>query len=913
MAIFPQMNNPNHKRYRSKRHGGQSPVKSPSRPYTFRIYKSLRPVLDRIKTPEAAPFVPDPFQIEALSKIEGSDVLVTAPTGAGKTYIAVEAIDKVFRKGGRSWYASPLKALSNAKYQEFGEIFGPENVGILTGDRKENSHASVIVGTTEILRNQLYDTMHRGEDINIDLVVLDEAHYLGDADRGVVWEEVLIYLPPRVRLLLLSATILNGREISKWLTWMRGSECEWVAAYERPVPLFPLFLFPGGELAPLGTSRGLLPRIEKIDPRSLPRSELAEVPKILDVLRNANLLPAIFFLKSRADCDKAVGFCWTANVPKEEENSHFRETFEKVLDGYPFLRTHQHLSALESCRVGSHHGGQLPNWKLFLEKMMQAGNLDAIFSTSTIAAGVNFPARTVVVFQSDRFNGKDFVPLSATDLLQMTGRAGRRGMDEIGFVLVVPGQHQDPRLINDLLKSPPDPIQSQIRINFSMVLNLLLSHTPEEIRNLFVASLATFQNLGRDSRSVKKLEAVRAELEEYREQMGCGSLDALPEVRSGFSTAREQFRKMNRSLKRRPRYGKLDQFGPGRIFFSQRGTPYICVAFPDFEYRNVEAVRLAYPVRTRRGRMRTHRVAFQRVREPGVLLDTFPEPDGREEWEELIRRAANGEFRPIETPLGRTAEKDGGGEHTAASDDLASRDLAATSGRLQSYPCEKCALFGPCQKDTAHPFSSALRRYFHLFAKVDSTQEQLWRSFSKHYGLLQAEGYVDGGGRLTPDGMWACKLRLDQPLLISEGIRKNVFPQEKPELLAALIAPFVTDRDKQGDVQLASFIWKYPDLAKPFFQMLKQLQRLRECLQAEGFETPPLPFWALVTVYHWAQGLTWEQLREISGMDEGDLAMIILRTADHLRQIEALAETHPQLAATAGKAVRMLLREPVLG
>ena len=160
--------------------------------------------------------------------------------------------------------------------------------------------------------------------------------------------------------------------------------------------------------------------------------------------------------------------------------------------------------------------------------------------------------------------------------------------------------------------------------------------------------------------------------------------------------------------------------------------------------------------------------------------------------------------------------------------------------------------------------------------------------------------------------MWASKLRLDQPLLISEGIRKNLFPQDRPELLAALIAPFVTDRDKQGDIQLATFVWKYPELAKPFFQMLKGLQRLKESLQAEGFETPPMPFWAVVTVYHWAQGLSWDQVREISGMDEGDLAMIILRTADHLRQIEALFETHPGLAATAGDAIDLLLREPVL-
>jgi superfamily II RNA helicase len=847
--------------------------------------------------------VPDPFQVEALREAEEFDVLVTAPTGAGKTYIAVEAIDKVFRRGGKSWYASPLKALSNAKHEEFRELFGAENVGILTGDRKENTQAPIIVGTTEILRNQLYDIMHRGEDIDMDLVVLDEAHFLGDVDRGVVWEEVLIYLPPRVRLLLLSATILNAMEICKWLTWLRGFTCKWVAAYERPVPLFPLFLFPNGELAPLGTRRGLLQRIEKIDPRSLPRSELPEIPNVLEALRSANLLPAIFFLKSRADCNKAVELCRPAPGSKGLESPEgFSKRLDELLKDYPFLRTHQHLSILRHCRVGSHHGGQLPHWKLLLEKMMQAGHVDAIFSTSTIAAGVNFPARTVVIFQSDRFNGKGFVSLGATDLLQMTGRAGRRGMDEIGFVLVVPGQHQDPRLINDLLKSQPDPIQSQIRVNFSMVLNLLLSHNPEEIRNLFVASLATFQNMSSDVRSMKKLEALRAELEQWRDLMRCGSLEELAEIRPRYSNSLEQYRKMRKSIKRRPRYRKLvDQLAPGRVLFSQRGTPYICVAWPDFEYGNVEAVRLANPMRFRRRRIRTHRLAFQRVRELSVLLDSFPDPEEREGWESLLARASGGEFTPIEfsVPESSTA-------------DLASRDLAAIAERVDSYPCGQCPLFAPCRQETAHPFSAALSRYFHLFAKLDLAQEQLWRSFIKHYALLQAEGYVNEGGKLTRDGMWASKLRLDQPLLISEGIRNGIFPQDEPELLAALIAPFVTDRDKQGDVQLASFIWKYPDLAKPFFQMLKDLQRLRERLQTEGFETPPLPFWAVVTVFHWAKGMSWEQLHEISGMDEGDLAMIVLRTADHLRQIQTLCQTHPQLAAAAGQAINLLLREPVL-
>lgn len=901
MSIFPQLNNPGQKRYRSKQRNHPLSIKSSEAVYPFKVYRSLRPVLDKIGTPAPAPFVPDPFQVEALEALTGSDVLVTAPTGAGKTYIAVEALGQTLRRGGKSWYASPLKALSNAKYEEFRELFGPENVGILTGDRKENSHAPVIVGTTEILRNQLYDIMHQGEDLDIDLVVLDEAHYLGDQDRGVVWEEVLIYLPARVRLLLLSATIQNAVEICDWLAWMRGCPCKWVAAYDRPVPLFPLFLFPGGELAPLNTRKGLLARIGKLDPKSFPRSEIPEIPRIMHVLRKANLLPAIFFLKSRSDCDKAVSFCHAAPPSERQDCEAFQKRLDELLEIFPFLRTHQHLGILQHSRVGSHHGGQLPHWKLLLEKLMQEGFLEAIFSTSTIAAGVNFPARTAVIFQSDRFNGREFVPLTATDLLQMTGRAGRRGMDEIGFALVIPGQHQDPQLINDLLKSPPDTIHSQIRVNFSMVLNLLLSHKPEEIRSLFVSSMATYQNMSHDARAMKKLESARSELTEWKQEMACGSIENLAEVRPQYAAAMDQFHKMRKALKRKPKYRfSMEQLVPGRIFLSQRKTPYICIARPDLDYRNIEAVRLAHPVRFRRKRIRSYRVAFQRIRNLSIVLESVPGPADREAWLELVARSTSGEFRPTHNAASSTSEE------------LASQDMSVLHERIQSLPCRTCGLFGPCHKDISHPFSSSLRNYFHHRSQMASTEEQLWNSFFRHYRLLQAEGYVDQSGKLTADGLWASKLRLDQPLLISEGIRTNVFPQDSPELLAALIAPFVMDRDRQGDIQLANLVWKFPDLAKLFFKMLQNLQRLREQLQAEGFEIPPLPFWAVVTIFHWAQGLTWDKVREISGMDEGDLAMIILRTADHLRQIQALAETHPRLAATAGEAIRLLLREPVL-
>lgn len=898
----------------------------PEHPFHFRIHPTVRRVLDRIGVPEPGDFVADPFQIEALDGLEHSDVLVTAPTGAGKTYIAIKAIESVFERGGRSWYASPLKALSNAKYEELSQIFGDENVGILTGDRKENIHAPVIVGTTEILRNQLYDTMHQGIDLPVDLVVLDEAHYLGDQDRGVVWEEVLIYLPARVRLLLLSATIDNAREICEWLEWLRHSPCQWVSSDQRPVPLYPLFLLLSGELIPLSTKRGLFSKVKAVDSSSFSRKDFPNVPKLLDVLRDANLLPAIFFMKSRADCEKAITLCGPSNGRKRRKDSKaFSSRLKEILDTYPFLRNHQHLSILKKARVGAHHGGQLPHWKLLLEKLMQEGFLDAIFSTSTVAAGVNFPARTVVISQSDRFNGKEFAPLSATDLLQMTGRAGRRGMDEIGFVLAIPGPFQDPQLIHDLLRSAPDPIASQIKINASMVLNLLLSHKPDEIRNLFASSLATFQNLSKEVEIRKEYESLQKELDQWVPEMACGTIDRLAEVRPQYGNLKEQIRKARKLWKRQANLRSLySHLTVGRIFLSKRGTPYVVLEEPDLERQTVVAVRLGFPLRFRRGQIRPMRVGFHRIREFGGKVDSMPSFLEREAWKDLALETerklygSNGK-RHIRTDApadGALPEGEEDGTKLASdSNELGAQEALGeypTWEALRSTPCNRCRLFGPCQKSRSHPFSNLLKDYFEHRSKMESIQQRLWQDFLKHYHLLQEEGYVDKEGNLSEDGLWASKLRLDQPLLISEGIRKGVLPLDSPELLAALIAPFVMDRDRPGDHQLASMVWKFQDLAKPFFRMLQGLQRLKEHLNAAGFSTPPLPFWTVVTLYYWAAGSDWDTVREISGMDEGDLAMVILRTADHLRQIESLSETHPQLATSARKAIEMILREPVL-
>jgi ATP-dependent RNA helicase HelY len=246
----------------SRTHPNLTKSATPNRGFS----SDLKQLLEGIGTPRPQPFKPDPFQLEALAALEFEDVLVTAPTGSGKTWIAREEIRRLLDAGRRAWYTTPLKALTNSKYQEFSEEFGEDRVGILTGDRKDNTAAPLVVGTTEIYRNQLFDSLRGGGDIDADLVVLDEAHYLGDEDRGHVWEEAIILTPPRIRLLLLSATVGNADEFASWISEVRGVRCGVITRPgARPVPLRAAILLPDKRLLPLVNEGGRLnPEIEQM-------------------------------------------------------------------------------------------------------------------------------------------------------------------------------------------------------------------------------------------------------------------------------------------------------------------------------------------------------------------------------------------------------------------------------------------------------------------------------------------------------------------------------------------------------------------------------------------------------------------------------------------------------------------------
>lgn len=822
--------------------------------------RGLLPLLREVGVPEVRPFVPDPFQLEALGHLAHHDCIVSAPTGSGKTWIAARAVEDYLKRGLRCWYASPLKALSNSIYAQFRTEFGDEACGILTGDRKENPSAPVIVGTTEILRNQLYDAMHQGLDLSADMVILDEAHYLSDPERGVVWEEVLIYLPARVRLLLLSATISNPQDLLGWLGAIRGHAPRLVLSKERPVPLKMLFLFPDGEVTLLGGKRGIKPRIKRLMEGGEGAVSL-RYADMLTCLRRLNLLPAIFFLKSRADCDRAVRLC-----PPLEESSplprNIRSRLKEIFSHHPHLKGHRQLRYLVEAGVGAHHAGQLPYWKALIEKMMQEGLLEAIFSTSTVAAGVNFPARTVVLLQSDRFNGKDFVPLTSTELHQMIGRAGRRGKDRIGFALVVPGRHQDPQLLHELEGSAAEPLVSRIHINFSMTLNLLLSHRPGEVKDLLERSFAAFRM---ERSGVDEGPSVSSLLASLREQ--------VPQALCDASDPYEMMALIGGRLSSSEGAQKRSLLTPGRIFRHRNGKLYVVCRL---EARRGKTVCAAYridPAGRRKGRPAPKRIDLSRIKE---VTDRFMEPE----------KAA-------------ALNKRGG-------EPLDPQQAPPENGKADI--CGDCPHLRICRGRKNSVVRRLLSDLSKALGKEGGSSLSLWLSFKKHLRFLKYTGFADEDDRLTSDGLWASRLRLDQPLLIAEAIRKKAFNGLSPTLLASALAPFVWDRSVDVSVKgeleptAAYSVWS---------RLMESITEIRRLKSAWGFETPPLQFWPSVALYLWAGQRSWEEVLKTVSADEGDLASLIMRTADHLRQITNLKETHPALAQTASEAIRMIMREPV--
>jgi ATP-dependent RNA helicase HelY len=501
----------------------------------------------------------DLFQLSACGSLEeGSSVLVAAPTGAGKTIVAEFAVYLAMQDPrAKVFYTAPMKALSNQKYQEFLAEYGPDEVGLLTGDTNINSQARIVVMTTEVLRNMLY----ANSDLltNLSYVIMDEVHYLADRFRGAVWEEIIIHLPLDVRLVSLSATVSNAEEFGDWLQAVRG-ETTVIVSEERPVPLEQhvlvrsklLDLFDAAAADGLGVdvSPAALHRVNpelvrlaasgsramggrrqsdlgKYHARQARENGRMNRAQIVELLDSKNLLPAVFFIFSRVGCDAAVQQVLRAGVSltNTAERAEIREIVEERCrtlkdEDLAILDYWEWLGGLER-GVAAHHAGMLPAFKEVVEELFQRKLVKAVFATETLSLGMNMPARTVVLEKLEKFNGEARVPITPGEYTQLTGRAGRRGIDVEGHSVIQWQEGLDPQAVASLASRRTYPLNSSFSPTYNMAINLIERFGRDRTREVLESSFAQFQADRAVVDLARKVRSQEESLTGYAQSMKC--------------------------------------------------------------------------------------------------------------------------------------------------------------------------------------------------------------------------------------------------------------------------------------------------------------------------------------------------------------------------------------------------------
>ena len=536
---------------------------SPSERYARAKVKQSAPSYNSFL--ELLEFALDPFQEQACHALaKGKGVLVAAPTGAGKTIVGEFAIHLAIEKNQKVFYTTPIKALSNQKYAELVARYGSDRVGLLTGDTNTNSDAQIVVMTTEVLRNMIY--ANSDSLIELGYVVMDEVHYLADRFRGAVWEEVILHLPKDVKLVSLSATVSNAEEFGAWLEEVRG-DTEIVVSEHRPVPLDQHVLF-GDELMelfaagsknqrvnaelvqkhssklriPLGKyTKGKKPKGEM--DRRFSRIPKISKPEVVEILEDNDLLPAIFFIFSRVGCDAAVRAChqYGVRLTTREEQQEIRYLVEQKTasiadEDLATLGYFEWLSGLER-GVAAHHAGMLPAFKEVVEELFLRKLVRVVFATETLALGINMPARTVVLERLDKFNGESRVQITPGEYTQLTGRAGRRGIDTLGHSVIQWSGNLDPASVAGLASKRSYPLISPFKPTANMAVNLIEAFGRKRAREVLETSFAQFQA----DRSVvglaKGIREKQISLDGYAKSMEChlGDFFAYSSIRRELS------------------------------------------------------------------------------------------------------------------------------------------------------------------------------------------------------------------------------------------------------------------------------------------------------------------------------------------------------------------------------------------
>ena len=558
---------------------------------------------------ERYPFSMDSFQIAGCHALEsGKSVLVAAPTGAGKTIVGEFAAHLAITTGKKCFYTTPIKALSNQKYQDLCAMYGESNVGLLTGDTSINPDASIVIMTTEVLRNMIYSSSNTLTDLRF--VVMDEVHYLADRFRGAVWEEILIHLPESIQVAALSATVSNAEEFGDWLQTVRG-EMQVIVSEIRPVPLYQHVLF-GNRLLDLFTvNTKVNPEILRLEKESLrsvrnkygansgkknwrdsaqitPTIKALGRADVIEKLDREGLLPAITFIFSRAQCDSAVRQCVASGLrlTNADERSEIREVISEKTKSLPeedlvILGFHEWVDALER-GIASHHAGLLPAFKECVEELFQRGLVKAVFATETLALGINMPARTVVLEKLTKWNGESHVSVTPGEYTQLTGRAGRRGIDVEGNAVILWNKDIDSASAAGLASTRTYPLKSSFKPTYNMTINLISQFGAERARTSLESSFAQFQadkavvglarQIKRNSEAIAQLESeINCHLGDFIEYADIRF--AIKELEKGLSTKKRKAREFEeekilearKSLRNHPCHGCSDRETHARI------------------------------------------------------------------------------------------------------------------------------------------------------------------------------------------------------------------------------------------------------------------------------------------------------------------------------------------------------------
>lgn len=899
-------------------------------------------------------FALDPFQIEACKALEaGKGVLVAAPTGSGKTIVGEFAVHLALTQGRKCFYTTPIKALSNQKYADLVKRYGADKVGLLTGDNSVNSEAPVVVMTTEVLRNMLYAGSQSL--LGLGYVVMDEVHYLSDRFRGAVWEEVIIHLPESVTLVSLSATVSNAEEFGDWLDTVRG-DTEVIVSEHRPVPLwqhvlagrrmYDLFEEKSGQDGEQPGRREVNPdlvrlaRMENSRPafgrdKRRGRNNMREADRererrqrsriwtpgraeVIDRLDAEGLLPAITFIFSRAGCESAVQQCLYAGLRLNDDaaRAQVRAIVEERTAGIPDEDLHvlgyfEWLEGLER-GIAAHHAGMLPTFKEVVEELFVRGLVKAVFATETLALGINMPARSVVLEKLVKWNGEQHADITPGEYTQLTGRAGRRGIDVEGHAVVLWQRAMDPAALAGLAGTRTYPLRSSFKPSYNMAVNLVSQFGRHRSRELLETSFAQFQADKAVVGISRQVQRNEEGLEGYRASMTChlGDFDEYARLRRELKDRETELARQGAAQRRAAAAVALEKLRPGDVIHVPTGK--------------FAGLALVLDPGLAAGRSNGHR-GFEHHDGPRPLVLTaerqvkrlasidFPVP-----VEPLDRMRIPKSFNPrspqsrrdlasaLRTKAGHHDVRRHRKERSRAADD---NEIARLRAAIRAHPCHGCS----DREDHARwgeRYHRLLRDTRQLERRIEGRTNTIARTFDRICALLSELDYLRGD-EVTDVGRRLARLYGELDLLASECLREGVWEGLKPAELAACASALVYE-SRAADDALPPKLPTGPakEALGEMVRIWGRLDALEEehrINQAEGVgqREPDLGFaWA---AYRWASGHGLDELLREVDMPAGDFVRWCKQLIDVLGQIAAAAP-EGTVARNARKAVDGLLR-----